>query len=73
MITYIVFPAYGVTTDDQTTFINASNCTLRYKPKQPPIVFDFPIPEGHSKAELDTFPRNNLSSTSVESDVNDKS
>ena len=57
----IFLSAYGVTTDGQTTFINASNCTLRYKPQQQPIVFDFPIPAGHSKAELDLLPQNNLS------------
>lgn len=30
----------GVTTDGQTTFINASMCTLRYKPEQYPVVFE---------------------------------
>ena len=43
--------AYGITTDDVTTYINASTCTLRYKATQPPIVFDYPIPEGHTKDE----------------------
>ena len=43
---------YGVTTDGFTTYINASTCTLRYKPVNPPIVFDFKIPEGHSKQEV---------------------
>lgn len=43
---------YGVTSDGFTTYINASTCTLRYKPDNPPIVFDFPIPEGHSKQEV---------------------
>ncbi|XP_005105670.1 metallophosphoesterase MPPED2 [Aplysia californica] len=56
-----IHEAYGVTSDDQTTFINASNCTLRYKPLQLPIVFDYPVPDGHSKSELDNFPKNNLS------------
>lgn len=55
-----IHEAYGMTTDGQTTFINGSNCTLRYKPQNPPIVFDFPIPEGHSKAELDELPVNNI-------------
>ena len=52
--------AYGMTTDGHTTYINGSNCTLRYKPHNAPIVFDFPIPEGHSKDELDQLPVNNL-------------
>ncbi|GFS02309.1 metallophosphoesterase domain-containing protein 1 [Elysia marginata] len=55
-----IHEGYGITTDGHTTFINGSNCTLRYKPQNPPIVFDFPIPEGHSKAELGDLPLNNL-------------
>ncbi|KAK3782991.1 hypothetical protein RRG08_058050 [Elysia crispata] len=55
-----IHEAYGMTTDGHTTFINGSNCTLRYKPHNAPIVFDFTIPEGHSKAELDELPVNNL-------------
>ena len=43
---------YSVTSDGFTTYINASTCTLRYKPVNPPIVFDFQIPEGHSKQEV---------------------
>ncbi|RMZ95345.1 metallophosphoesterase domain-containing 1 [Brachionus plicatilis] len=39
----------GVWTDEQTTFINASTCNLRYKPANPPIIFDIPLPEGHEK------------------------
>ncbi|KAI8778427.1 metallophosphoesterase mpped2 [Biomphalaria glabrata] len=55
-----VHEGYGITTDGQTTFINGSNCTLRYKLENKPIVFDFPIPEGHTKSELDCLPVNNL-------------
>ncbi|KAK7481151.1 hypothetical protein BaRGS_00027584 [Batillaria attramentaria] len=51
---------YGVTSDGYTTFINASTCTLRYKPVNPPVVFDFPIPEGHTKEELSQIPHCNL-------------
>ena len=47
-----ILTGYGITTDGRTQFINASTCTLRYKPVNPPIVFDFPVPEGHSKDEL---------------------
>ena len=42
----------GLTTDGCTTFINASTCSWKYKPDYPPIIFDLPIPEGHSKDEL---------------------
>ncbi|CAG5127500.1 unnamed protein product, partial [Candidula unifasciata] len=55
-----IHEGYGVTTDGQTTFINGSNCTLRYKPDNRPIVFDFPIPDGHLKSELYQLPVNNL-------------
>ncbi|KAH3751848.1 hypothetical protein DPMN_186425 [Dreissena polymorpha] len=47
-----IHEGYGVTTDDVTTFINASTCTLRYQPDNPPIVFDIPLPAGHNKDEL---------------------
>ncbi|KAK3100207.1 hypothetical protein FSP39_016322 [Pinctada imbricata] len=46
-----IHEGYGITTDDVTTYINASTCTLRYKPDHPPIVFDFPLPDGHTKDE----------------------
>jgi len=35
-----IHEGYGVTKDKNTTFINASNCTLKYKPSNVPIVFD---------------------------------
>ncbi|XP_013381694.1 metallophosphoesterase MPPED2 [Lingula anatina] len=44
-----IHEGYGVTTDGTTTFINASTCTLRYKPTNPPILFDLPLPEGYTK------------------------
>lgn len=47
-----IHEGYGVTSDGSTTFINASTCTRRYLPTNAPIVFDFIIPEGHSKEEL---------------------
>jgi len=52
MIYIFSIEGYGITTDGQTEFINASTCNLRYKPIHPPIIFDVPIPEGHSKDEL---------------------
>ncbi|CAL1546111.1 unnamed protein product [Lymnaea stagnalis] len=55
-----IHEGYGITTDGQTVFINGSNCTIAYKLKNKPIVFDFPIPKGHYKSELDNLPVNNL-------------
>lgn len=47
-----IHEGYGVTSDGYTTFINASTCTRRYLPTNAPIVFDFIIPEGHTKELL---------------------
>ena len=45
-----IHEGYGQTTDGNTVYINASTCTLKYLPIQPPIVFDLPTPEAvHSK------------------------
>jgi Icc-related predicted phosphoesterase len=38
-----IHEGYGITTDGQTTFINASTCSYNYRPTQPAIVFDLPI------------------------------
>lgn len=38
-----IHEAYGISHNEHTVFINASNCTLRYKPDNLPIVFDLPI------------------------------
>ncbi|XP_060075974.1 metallophosphoesterase MPPED2-like [Ylistrum balloti] len=46
-----IHEGYGVTTDGFTNYINASTCTLKYKPINAAIIFDFPIPEGHTKEE----------------------
>uniref|UniRef100_A0A7S4M1R4 Calcineurin-like phosphoesterase domain-containing protein n=1 Tax=Prymnesium polylepis TaxID=72548 RepID=A0A7S4M1R4_9EUKA len=35
-----VHEGYGATTDGAITFVNASTCTLRYKPDNKPLVFD---------------------------------
>ena len=32
---------YGISKNENTTFINASTCTLSYKPENPPIVFEY--------------------------------
>ncbi|XP_067685660.1 UPF0046 protein C25E10.12-like [Haliotis asinina] len=47
-----VHEGYGMYTDGQTVFVNAAMCTKGYRPVQAPIIFDFPLPKGHSKSEL---------------------
>ncbi|CAE7632541.1 Mpped1 [Symbiodinium pilosum] len=37
-----IHEAYGWVEDGSTLFVNASTCTLRYRPDHPPIVFDMP-------------------------------
>ncbi|XP_033745150.1 metallophosphoesterase MPPED2-like [Pecten maximus] len=46
-----IHEGYGMSTDGCTTFINAATCTTRYRPVNPAIVFDFPLPNGHTKDE----------------------
>lgn len=41
-----IHEGYGVTTDGQTTFINASTCDIHYKPVNAPVIFDIPLPAG---------------------------
>ncbi|OMJ90520.1 hypothetical protein SteCoe_7109 [Stentor coeruleus] len=38
-----IHETYGVMNNEYTTFINGSNCTLRYDPINDPLVFDLPI------------------------------
>ncbi|XP_071791351.1 metallophosphoesterase MPPED2-like isoform X1 [Asterias amurensis] len=40
-----IHEGYGITTDNTTTFINASICTVNYSPSNHPIVFDLPTPK----------------------------
>ena len=42
IISLYLYPAYGITTDGHTTFVNASTCNLQYRPVQAPIIFDLP-------------------------------
>ena len=46
---YARFTGYGITTDGTTKFINASTCSINYKPTQRPIVFDIKLPAGVTK------------------------
>ena len=38
-----IHEGYGREEHDSTIFVNASTCTLSYKPTQPPIVVDIPV------------------------------
>jgi len=38
-----VHEGYGVRTNGETLFINASTCTLRYRPTNAPVIVDVPI------------------------------
>jgi len=44
-----LFLGYGVTSDDNTIFINASTCDINYIPKNYPMVFDMDLPPGVQK------------------------
>jgi len=45
-----IHEAYGTVRRGATLFINASTCTLSYRPTHPPIVFDLPPPEEFRRA-----------------------
>jgi len=44
VVSKLVLQACGVTTNGQTCFVNASTCTLQYRPTNPAFVFDIPLP-----------------------------
>ncbi|XP_069142469.1 metallophosphoesterase MPPED2-like [Argopecten irradians] len=46
-----IHEGYGMSTDGDTVFINAATCTTQYRPTNPAIVFDIPLPDGHTKDE----------------------
>ena len=35
--------------DGKVVFVNASTCDINYMPSNKPVVFDIPLPKGHSK------------------------
>lgn len=45
LINYNLFiVGYGVSSDGEIIFINASTCNLKYSPRNPPVVFDITLP-----------------------------
>lgn len=40
---------YGAWSDGNTTYINASTCSQKMKPENPPFIFDLDLPEGVTK------------------------
>ena len=45
-----IHEGFGCTSDGQTTFVNASTCTLQYRPDHPALCFDLPRRDGDSAA-----------------------
>lgn len=43
---------HGVRTDGVTTFVNCAICDRLYRPSHSPYIFDLPLPEGFTKADL---------------------
>ncbi|KAK9496616.1 hypothetical protein O3M35_013099 [Rhynocoris fuscipes] len=41
-----IHEGYGVSTDGNVIYVNASTCNINYLPINPPIVFDISIPQG---------------------------
>ena len=46
-----IHEGYGVRSDGQITYINASICNVRGFPINKPVVFDIEIPKGGSKSQ----------------------
>lgn len=44
-----IHEGYGISSDGETTFVNASTCDIKYKPNNAPIVFDIALPAGVKK------------------------
>nr|XP_045585380.1 uncharacterized protein LOC123747314 isoform X1 [Procambarus clarkii] len=44
-----IHEGYGMTKTGRTVFVNAAMCNIHYKPINPPIVFDLPLPRGYTK------------------------
>ena len=51
-----IHEGYGGTTDGTTAFLNASTSNLQYKQRNPPLVFDVPIPAQTAEAAVDQRP-----------------
>lgn len=43
---------YGITSDGNIIYVNASTCDINYYPHNPPIVFDVTLPKGVNKADF---------------------
>lgn len=42
-----IHEGYGITSDGNIIYVNASTCDINYKPNNPPIVFDISVPLNH--------------------------
>lgn len=44
-----IHEGYGVRSDGKVVYVNASTCDINYMPRNAPVVFDVPLPEGFIK------------------------
>jgi hypothetical protein len=44
-----MFLGYGISSDGNIIYINASTCDINYLPRNPPIVFDVTLPPNFQK------------------------
>lgn len=51
-----IHEGYGVDRDERTVYVNASTCTLKYQPLNPPVVFDLPPVEELRQAAREAPP-----------------
>lgn len=42
-----IHEGYGITSDGNIIYVNASTCDINYKPNNPPIVFDISLPHNN--------------------------
>ncbi|XP_053952871.1 metallophosphoesterase domain-containing protein 1 [Anastrepha ludens] len=47
-----IHEGYGITSDGNIIYVNASTCDINYKPQNPPIVFDVSLPRTALKDKL---------------------
>lgn len=41
-----VHEGYGITSDGEVIYVNASTCNINYRPQNLPVIFDYPLPNG---------------------------
>uniref|UniRef100_A0A914P9D5 Uncharacterized protein n=2 Tax=Panagrolaimus TaxID=55784 RepID=A0A914P9D5_9BILA len=59
---------HGATSNGYTTFVNAAICDHKLRIDHGPIIFDIPVPYGHSKTESEQSISDTTSSVPSEED-----